>query len=454
MSKIKLTTPIAEFDLLRAVANYSRDLIVIADWERTISFANRSVCEKTGYKVKELVGEKIPLLYHVRNRSKYTARIYKALHEEDFWEGEIEIRKKDGTSLCTDATIFVFFDERGMPAGTIGIGHDLRDRRLLEQRVWESEGKLQSVIESMEDAIFVADVKGKILMCNEAHGRLLGYRKDEIVGASLPYPWVDQADAEKLRKGLKIVTKEGKLRNYTIGWRRRDGSKVVVSLSLYLLHSRSGATRRFVISLRQNSKIHYIEELHRSYERMQRLTMDIQRKAQRLQTLEEVNLLVLKNANIPQIFKAITNGIKKLVEHDLAGIYSYDPQRKNLIAHTLSKQTVFSRKLAKLPLPMGEGIIGMAAQSGKMVMVNNAHHDPRSRYPPGMRPEKEHFIAVPLKGRGALFGVLVVSRNRDPGFIEEEALLVKSFAEAATVALENARLYQEIDRYKKHPSIR
>jgi len=61
-----------------------------------------------------------------------------------------------------------------------------------------------------------------------------------------------------------------------------------------------------------------------------------------------------------------------------------------------------------------------------------------------MKPDKEHFIAVPLKGRNSIYGVLVVSRNRDPEFIEEEALVVKSLADAATVALENARLSQEV----------
>ena len=79
-----------------------------------------------------------------------------------------------------------------------------------------------------------------------------------------------------------------------------------------------------------------------------------------------------------------------------------------------------------------------------MVWVNNAQLDPRSKYPPAMRPEKEHFIAVPLLSRGSLIGVLVVARNRDPEFIEEETEIVRSFAEAATVALDNERLLDEL----------
>jgi GAF domain-containing protein len=71
-----------------------------------------------------------------------------------------------------------------------------------------------------------------------------------------------------------------------------------------------------------------------------------------------------------------------------------------------------------------------------MVWVNNAHLDPRSRYPTGSRPGIEHFIAAPLKSKGHIFGILVVARNRDPLFTEEEANVVKSFADAVAVALE------------------
>ena len=433
-------------DLLIAIANSAKDLVVIADVKRDITFVNQSICQKTGYKMKELIGRKIPILHHKENRSKYTAKIFKSLHENGRWNGEMEIKKKDGTSLWTYATIFSFYDGEGKPAGTVGIGHDLSDQRLLEQHVWESEQRLPYVIESMEDAIFVTDLKGNIVMCNEAHCRLLGYRKDEIVGRTPPYPWVEQSDVMKLRQGFKILLKEEKLKNYTLAWKKRDQSRIVVSLSLSLLRTRAKVPQGFVITVRDVSEVHYIEELHRSYERIQRLSLDVKRKAQRLKTLEEVNLLVMKNADIFQIFKSITQGIKKLVDHDLAGIYIYDPKKEVLLPNTLSKQTVFSRKLAKFPLTLGKGIIGEAALTGKMVMVNNAQHDPRSQYPPGMKPEKEHFIGVPLKGRKALFGVLVVARNRDPEFIEEEAMLIESFAQAATVALENARLYDELDR--------
>ncbi len=432
--------------LLSNVIDSASDVIIVADRSRRIVFVNRSACEKTGFEMKDLIGKNVIALYPKNDQAKYRSRILQSIQKHGRWFGETEIRKKDGTTFWTETKIYAYFDEEQRISGTIGIGRDLSDRRLLGQHQWESDGQLRTVIESMGDAICVCDTQGKILMCNEAHCEMLGCRREEIIGMQPPYPWVDPIDHRKLRYGFRILLKEGKLKNYTITWHRRNGSTLIVSLAFSPMKSSSGSVNGMVVTARDITDVQYVEELRRTNERMQRLMSDVQRKAERLQTLEAVNSLVLKNADIGRIFRSVVAGIKELVQHDLAGIYMYDSNHECLLPHTLSKQTRFSRKLAKFPLPLGEGIIGAAAISGRLVLANNAQLDPRSRYPDGMRPEREHFIAVPLQGRGSIFGVVVVARNSDPEFIEEEALIVKSFADATAVALENARLFWELNK--------
>ena len=427
-----------------ALAGSSSDVVIVADAKRTILFANSTACRKTEYKVKELIGKKISILYRKGDTARYSSKISKGLHESGRWRGEIEMKKKNGATFGVDVAIYQFYDKNGKPAGRIGVGHDLSEQRLLLRHSLESEHEMYNVFESMEDAFCLTDVHGKILMCNSAHSRMLGHPKEEIIGMKPPYPWLDSADTDKFKYALKIARKEHRLKNYHLVWRRKDRSRIMVSLSLSSVQEPSRQIKGFVFTIRDVSELQYVDELQRANERIHRLVLDIKLKGQQLRTLEEVNALVLKNADIPRIFKAITSGIKRLVEHDLAGIYVYDSHRQCFVPHKISKQTPFSRKLGKFPLPLGEGIVGSVAVTGKMVLANNAQNDPRSKYPEGMKPDKEHFIAVPLKGRGPLFGVLVVARNRDPEFIEEESLLVRSFAEAATVALENARLFRQL----------
>lgn len=107
-----------------------------------------------------------------------------------------------------------------------------------------------------------------------------------------------------------------------------------------------------------------------------------------------------------------------------------------LVPRTVSKRTPFTRRLAKFSLPLGQGIIGKAAESGTVVLANNAQMDPRSRFQEGLKPEIEHLFAVPPKGKSVLYGVFVVARNGDSGFIEDDVQPVEMLVNAATAAFE------------------
>ena len=432
-----------------AVQNLS-DIIFVTDNKRHIIFVNRVACEKIELEEADLLGKNIAGLYPKEIQAKYTSKILHSVQKYGGWSGEVELSRADGTFIRVDVKVMSWSDDAGRVAGNIWICRDISDNRLNHMRQQQpAESYLRAVIDSMEDAMYVCDTYGKILLCNDAHCRMLGYSREEIIGDQPRYRWVDSLDERKLQYSWRILLKEGALKNYTIPWHRRDGSVLIVSLAFSTMKDDSGKVTGVVVSARDITDVQYVEELRRTNERMYRLISDVQRKAERLHTLEEVNFMVLKNADIGRIFRSVVGGIRKLVQHDLAGIYVFDSNHECLLPHTLSKQTRFSRKLSKFPLRLGEGIIGAAAISGKMVFVNNAQMDPRSKYPEGMRPEKEHFIAVPLQGRGSIFGVLVVARNSDREFIEEEAMIVKSFADATTVALENVRLVWELNTYQQ-----
>jgi GAF domain-containing protein len=182
--------------------------------------------------------------------------------------------------------------------------------------------------------------------------------------------------------------------------------------------------------------------------RIDRLKQQLHRNTERLKTLVDVNRSVLRSGSLRDIFRRITDGVGRLVDHDLAGIYVFDGDENFLRPHTLSKLTTFSRRLGKLPLKLGEGIVGSAAISGETVLVNDAQRDPRSVYPPGMKPETEHIIAAPLRGRRSTYGILTVARNRQPGFYDEDAQIVQSFADAASIAIDNVLLHAESVRSK------
>lgn len=448
ISMNKIIHPQTEFSekFLNRFISQSRDLILVTDRHRRITYVNQAVCEKTGYSAEDLEGLKISVLYPKANRARYTSVVLQRLQKKRYRAGEMQFCTKNGSVFWVDLILYPMAMGNHSSSGVLYHARDVTERHLLDQFRLASENHLQRVMESIDDAMAVCDRAGTILLCNQAHCRMLGYQRDEIVGARPPYLWVDPMDRAKLHSGVKDLFKKGNLKNYTFVWHRRDRSTLVVSAVFSLLRDADGAVTGYVVTSRDITDVQYVDELRRTNDRMQRFFTDVQRKAERLQTLEGVNSLVLNGANLTRIFASVIRGLKKLVHHDLAGVYMYDTGHTSLHAYTVSKKTPFSRELSKCPQVPGEGIIGKAAVSGKLVMINNAQRDPRSRYPENMKPDLEHFIAVPLKGRDSIFGVLVVARNSDPEFLEEEAMIIKSFADVTSVALENARMSLELDK--------
>ncbi len=444
MSAGKNSLPADYHRLFTELSGYSVELVLLTDSTKSIRYVNQRALTATGYRRDELLGRGIVTLFAGENRKKYVGKIFTGLRKAGRWEGELEFTRKNGSAFWGGTGVSVLPAPRSADALTLFVVRDLSDNRLASQHRWESETRIHQVLDGMEDAVYVCDPSGRIVMCNDACCRMTGYRPEEIVGMTMPYPWVEPSDRVRLLKGLKVLLKEGTLKNYVVSWRRRGAAPIVASLALHRMPEAGRRAPLVVVSARDVTDVQYADELRRAQEQMRRLVEDVKRKAEQLRTLRESNILVLRKAGVGRIFKAIIDGVRKIVEHDLAGIYVFDTTDQSFHAHTLSKQTRFSRRLASFPIPLGEGVVGAAARSGKLLWVNDAHLDPRSRYPEGMRPEKEHLIAVPLKGRSSIFGVLVVARNRDPQFVEEEALIVKSFADAALVALENANLHEEL----------
>ncbi len=440
MSKILKSSSTAFEQLFIHLNHSTLDFCIVTDAKRTIQLVNSTVLKRTGFREDELLGKKDTVLFPKKERAAYTSHVFKHLTEEGTWSGELTFATKNQETIELNATVHALYDNYEKFSGSILVGHDIRQEKFTEQLSWKSETQLQQIFNAMKDAVLLLDLKGRIVMTNEAFCQMFGCQHEECLGMQMSNSWVETSGQKHLKQAFKIVERESTLSNFFITGQKKDHTKIILSCSFSRLQGFGKVKGGYVVSMRDVTNVHYTEELSKTNERLDRLTSEVHRKTSMLEVLNELHRLVLKNASIEKIFRAIVEGIKKILVHDLAGIYVFHAETKEFTPHTMSKQTDFSKQLAQFSLRLGEGIIGSVAKSGKMTLVNNAQNDPRSKYPTGMKPSIEHFIAAPLKDHQTLYGILVVARNRDPEFIEEEAQLLKSFADATTIALENARL--------------
>lgn len=108
----------------------------------------------------------------------------------------------------------------------------------------------------------------------------------------------------------------------------------------------------------------------------------------------------------------------------------------------------FSEQSMSCPLQVGQGITGHSVAIKKPLIVNYAQQDPRGFHVPGTPiQEEEHLLVTPLSFRGRIIGAMLVNRICKWPFTQEDFQLFNSFAAQVAIALENARLYEKLERY-------
>jgi GAF domain-containing protein len=67
---------------------------------------------------------------------------------------------------------------------------------------------------------------------------------------------------------------------------------------------------------------------------------------------------------------------------------------------------------------------------------------------PAWHPEDRSWLGIPLFSKNKVIGMLSLSRSAPASFNQDDVLLARTFAIQASIALENARLYDDLNRLK------
>jgi len=98
-------------------------------------------------------------------------------------------------------------------------------------------------------------------------------------------------------------------------------------------------------------------------------------------------------------------------------------------------------------LPVGKGILGAMVREGKPLRLRDLTRDPRAHGFPPDHPPMHSFLGVPIVSKGRLFGNLYLTEKQDAEeFSKEDEKLAVTLAAQAAIAIENASLYEEVQR--------
>ncbi|MEI6500045.1 MAG: ATP-binding protein, partial [Armatimonadota bacterium] len=166
------------------------------------------------------------------------------------------------------------------------------------------------------------------------------------------------------------------------------------------------------------------------------------RLVSRLQAIAGIGRLIDTSLDREQLLLAIMQWVETELDVEACSLLLLDEKRERL-----RFEVALGPKgdLAKdFTLAMGEGIVGIVAQSGESIIINEARHDPRRNQDiaKAIDYQLEKVVCVPMSLHGEVVGVLEVMNRRDNSdFTQHDCDLLQVIAQQASLFLENARLY-------------
>jgi len=168
------------------------------------------------------------------------------------------------------------------------------------------------------------------------------------------------------------------------------------------------------------------------------------RQARTLLLLNEIARELTSILNVDELLKRIAELLNRIIDYQMFSILLIDESGEKLV-HRFSLRFQESIHL-KHDIPLGKGLVGAAATEKAAVLVPDVSKDPRYVM---ANPETKSELAVPLIYKDKVIGVLDLEHTRRGFFSEDHKRTITTLAAQVAIALENARLYEQIARQER-----
>ena len=174
-------------------------------------------------------------------------------------------------------------------------------------------------------------------------------------------------------------------------------------------------------------------------------TEALARSVAELQALEEVLRAVNSSLDLDTVLATIVSRAVRLSRSDEGTIYEFDATEQVFVpksAYGMSEERV--ALLRERRIRLGETHLGRSAVQRAPVFSDDVQRDPSITNAAEALPGIHAVLAVPLLREDAVIGGLVIRRRTEDGFPPATVTLMQTFAGQAVLAIENARLFQEL----------
>lgn len=176
-----------------------------------------------------------------------------------------------------------------------------------------------------------------------------------------------------------------------------------------------------------------------------RLVNALNRTVKLFRNMLDVTVMMQRPVDLKDTLRVIAEKLNELMPFDEVSVYTVDWDKQLLLP--IFATGPWADEVMSDIGPIS-GLAGIVAKSGEVEVVADSIEDPRVEDIPGLQEVEvpQTMMAIPLKGMRGVEGVLELYRDTSNQFTKVEVALAEPFAAHAAIAIENARLREELKK--------
>ncbi|UCC93242.1 MAG: PAS domain S-box protein [Thermoplasmata archaeon] len=269
----------------RLLAHNVHDVIWTMDLDLKYTFISPSVEEQRGFTPDEVMEQTIEEVMTPKSYEKVMRMVEEVLLPILAGEADphtsvtldLEMYRKDGTTIMTEMSISGILDEDGVPTGIMGVTRDVTERMAAEEAIDQSESRYRLLAENVEDIIFVLGNDLTFNYISPSFTRLTGFSVEELIDMGWEGLFAPEAleaimeavmeDAFGIMEDGREATRESVMVEAQLS--RKDGSQVWVEVNVSAINDEAGNVKELLgvardITDRKATQDRFIEEKKRA----------------------------------------------------------------------------------------------------------------------------------------------------------------------------------------------
>jgi PAS domain S-box-containing protein len=379
--------------------------------------SNKAFQDLIEYSEEELIGQTVKdVSFHEDEEISYQY-IHKLLKGEvDKFSMNKRYLSKSGNIIWAKTNVAAVRNSEGANIYEVALIEDITEEKARQEAFENQKQQLDAIVENSTIGIALT-MQGRVVRTNPAFQKMIGYTEEELSTMTVVDVALESDKEETLKNVNQLIA--GEIDDFTMNkqFLAKDGRIIWARTRVAAVRDEEGAIK-YEVSM--------IEDI----------TEELKQGAL-LEALNNLMASLLGKTDVREIAWEITKSTIGLLGFEDCVIYLLDDDKKMLhqIAAYGDKLGVENKIVNEITIPIGKGIVGTVAQTGKSEIIADTSKDPRYIVDDKVRLSE---ITVPIIRHDEIIGVIDSEHSSKNFFTEDHLKTLTTIATLVSTKLKYA----------------